>query len=82
MAPGRWQVLDIGRRLTVSRAPQRAELTASYAIDERIDLLFEVHSCQDEGLAVGEISQERLAHARAKLPLVEQRRSVTAPSRP
>ena len=42
----------------------------------------EVALGEGEGLAVGEISQERLAHARAKLPLVEQRRSVTAPSRP
>jgi predicted amidohydrolase len=28
------------------------------------------------GVAVGEISAERLAHARARLPLVEQRRSA------
>jgi hypothetical protein len=44
-------VLGIGWRLTVCRVPQRAELTASYAIDKRIDLLFEVHPRQDEGAA-------------------------------
>jgi hypothetical protein len=45
MAPGRRQVWGTGRRLTVSRVLRRAELTASYAVDERVDLLFEVHSC-------------------------------------
>ncbi|HSS61747.1 MAG TPA: carbon-nitrogen hydrolase family protein [Candidatus Limnocylindrales bacterium] len=30
---------------------------------------------EDKGIAVAELSQERLAHARARLPLVEQRRA-------
>ena len=38
----------------VCYAPQRAELTASYAVDERIDLLFEVHSCEVEGVAIAQ----------------------------
>lgn len=36
-----------------------------------------------EGVVVGEVSEERLAKARARLPLIEQRAaSVTAPGRP
>ena len=34
-----------------------------------------------EGVAVGEVSPERLAHARARLPLVRQRRAQTPASR-
>lgn len=34
---------------------------------------------ETEGVIVGELSKERLAHARARLPLVEQRRAPVAP---
>jgi hypothetical protein len=40
-------------------SPQRAELPTPYAVDERIDLTFEVNSREDEGVPVAQRPQAR-----------------------
>jgi hypothetical protein len=53
-APSRPVVLDLGRGLTCTYAPQRAELTAPYSVDERVHLLAQIPSGEDKGFAIAQ----------------------------